>query len=244
MANKKKNATQKKKATMQTRAVGDYANAGGKAVVSRRAGPVMRNIPLGGVCVSNTEQFFGQSITLPANFTKVVTAINPCDTNFPWLRGVARNYAKYRWKRLILSWVPFVGTTTQGYVSVASAYDSEDAITALNAVGGVPSSSQPEYTIGPIYSGNAIRSHESDVSSANWTGIEFDVKRIHDAVKWFYTDATLTFTANAGNEARLNQCVGAYGIFQYDTPAPVVAGSWYMSYDIELIQPVAQAINP
>jgi hypothetical protein len=123
-------------------------------------------------------------------------------------------------------------------------YDSEDAITALNAVGGVPASSQPEYTIGPLYSGNAIRSHEGDVSSANWTGIEFDTKRIHDTQKWFYTDATLTFTANAGNEARLNQCIGAYVVLQYFSNVAQTGGSWYVSYEIELIQPVSTLINP
>jgi len=201
-----------------------------------------------GVRIRNTEQFLGQGLTITNGSTKGLLTVNPAGpAEFPWLSRLAQNYSKYRFRKLVISYVPYVGTTTNGFVGIGSFYDSEDAI-KFNVDPGIPPlSSQPEYTIGPLYAGNAIRSHDADVSSSNWLGIEFDCRKMSDNFsKWFYMDPFSSVTLGTGNEARLNQTVACYVGLQWNlsgAAAPTLVGSLYVTYDIELIQPTTNTVQ-
>lgn len=66
----------------------------------------------------------------PTNNTYSVTsfACNPgMPAVFPWLSGVARNWEKYKFHKLIFHYVPRCSTSTAGSVMMAFDYDSADA---------------------------------------------------------------------------------------------------------------------
>jgi hypothetical protein len=248
MAKSKNRANSKAKTKdrkMVTHTLGQYANAGGRITVVRTKSPTVLSTD-GGVRVCNTELLLGTSISLNTGFTKGLVTLNPASqgvpTPFPWLRNIAASYSKYRFRKLIISWVPYVGTTVNGFVQIASVYDAEDALNLVTTPGEQPISSQPEYAVGPLYAGNSIRTtDEGGVSSSNWLGVEFNCRKMTDNfTKWFYVDPALTLTNAPGDTARLNQCVGSYVVFQYvnGTPATINgAGAFYVSYDIEFTQP-------
>lgn len=245
MAKTKKQSA--KKASMTTRDTGGYTLSSTRPIVARKTPPTV--VPFqDGVRVCNTEQFLGDGLTLSNGTVKGLLTMNPADpTGFPWLHRIAQNYSKFRFRKLSMSYVPYVGTGTTGYIAMGSFYESEDAI-KYNAVGTLPNlSSQPEFTVGPLYAGNAISSHDAAVNSANWLGIEFDCKRMSDNfTKWFYVDPASSVSLGTGNEARLNQTVPCYTGLQWNlsgATGSVLVGSIYVTYEVEFIQPTSNTVQ-
>lgn len=245
-ANSKAKPKARKMQAFTSSNTGAYTLASNRPVI-RRSSPPLLTPYQDGVRVRNTEQLLGAALTLTPGNTKGLVGMSPADAGaFPWLSRVVTNYAKYRFRKLILSYVPYVGTTQSGFVSAGSIYDAEDALKYFAGTTQFPLSSQPEYTIGPLYAGNSIRSHDDDVSSSNWLGIEFNCRRMSDNwTKWFYVDPSSTPALGEGNEARLNQTQPAYAAFAYSNGSAgnVVVGAWYATYEIEMIQPTSATIQ-
>jgi hypothetical protein len=237
----------KTKTPVKVKSTGNYANPSNRPVVARNRAPVMSYVP-DGVIVSNTEQLTGSVINADGTGTlqKNTYFLTPASTvEFPWLSRIARNYSKYRWKKLCVSYVPFAPTTFQGYYSMASAYDAEDALRFRTAPGGFAISNQPQFSIGPLYAGGAISSNEDHLGQGNWHGIEFDLS--HNAHQWKLIDPGVPLTLNSGDEARLNQACGTYALVQYQGPdnggQPVTVGALYVTYEIEFTQPAVPELN-
>lgn len=228
---------------LTTKPTGNYANSGSKVVLKRAKAPVMNYTP-GGVVVSNTEQLTGSVINSDGSgiVEKSTFFLTPASvTEFPWLSRIARNYSKYRWRKLCVSYIPFAPTTSDGYFSMASAYDAEDALRFRNTAGGFAISNQPQFSIGPVYSGGAMHSSEGDVGSANWHGLEFDLK--HNATNWKLVDPGVPLSLDSGDEARLNQACGTYLLTQRQSLTAGTIGALYVTYEIEFTQPAVPELN-
>lgn len=246
MARKKNKQAKGKKggnAVMSTRRVGAYANVANQAVVTRTRAP--RMIPReNGVIVCNTEKFRGVGATLAAGASlKEVWGINPASGEiFPWLSTIARAYSKYRWKSLSMYWTPHVGTNVSGLVSLASTYDAEDAFGYAQGPANVlvNTSTQSEYCEAPPYAGGSLNvAGAHNDNTTNFVGIHFDVARMHESLKWFIIDPSFDVISGQGDYARVNQCEACQVVIQYRNGAAtqLELGSWYMSYEIELLHP-------
>lgn len=236
----------KSKTSVRVKPTGNYANPSSKPVVSRNRSPMMAYVP-DGVVVSNTEQLTGSIVEFSGtgNLQKATYFLSPASlVEFPWLSRIARNYSKYKWRKLCVSYVPFAPTTQQGYYSMASAYDAEDALRFRAAAGGFAISNQPQFSIGPVYAGGSISSNENQVGSDNWHGIEFDLK--HNATEWKLIDPGVPLSLDSGDEARLNQACGTYMLAQYAGPNTGEAtsiGALYVTYEVEFTQPAVPELN-
>jgi hypothetical protein len=254
MANNKKTGKGKKakSQTMVARPIGGQANPANQQLI-RRAGAPKITYRENGVIVQNTEKFRGVASDVGGS-TKIqeVWCMNPASFDvFPWLANLTRGYSRYRFRKLHLSWAPHVGTTVSGVVAAASAYDAEDAVAyAVNFGGGGTSltntSSQAEFCEGPPYAGGSLSSSVSSVSGINHLGIAFDTSRMNDAQKWFIVDpAWAQIVGSTTDYARINQTVPCFALLQYrnGTTVELELGSWYVSYEIELVHPTNPAIT-
>jgi hypothetical protein len=106
----------------KTRAVQQPA---AKSVVVKRAAPVFRSLPDGGIVVRFKEYVgsFGEYAAWDTDRLR----INPGDPKtFPWLSSVASAYDRYTFSRVRLDMEPRVGTDTSGQVVVCFDVDAED----------------------------------------------------------------------------------------------------------------------
>jgi hypothetical protein len=61
------------------------------------------------------------SAAFAANYYMLIPA------TFPWLRGVAQNFSRYRWKKLEFSFITSSPTSQSGHVAMGALYDWNDA---------------------------------------------------------------------------------------------------------------------
>lgn len=236
---KKNNNMKKKGRNVSTAATGGYANPATRPRLTRSRGPVMTNTE-NGVIISNTERLSNSAIqTGGTGLLRQAFPLNPASSNlFPWLVRIAQSYSMYRWKSLRVYYVPIVPTTQGGYVEAAAYYDYED-VTNWVANGPDNLSFNGQWTSGPLYAGGALNTSTDKVDDCNALYIDIDVTRMHSRVPWFVIDPT-TATSELSNNA-----IGAWAAFLAYQPAAanILAGIPYVSYEIELIHPVATSVQ-
>jgi hypothetical protein len=69
---------------------------------------------------------------------------------------------------------------------------------------------------------------------------------MNDAQKWFIVDpAWAQIVGSTTDYARINQTVPCFALLQYrnGTTVELELGSWYVSYEIELVHPTNPAIT-
>jgi len=152
--------------------------------------------------------------------------LNPTDANyFPWLKGIANNYAKYRWHKLQVRYVSTSPTTQTGEVRMGALYDHQELV-QWNLLTSTPASTaivnMSSNIVCPAYG----------TTTAGGLGIAWDTAQIHARVPWLLTTGNGTIT-----EATDNQRVGAYlaamFFFQFANSS---YGHLMVDYDVEFTQ--------
>lgn len=70
---------------------------------------------------------FVRDIYAPQDATNQIFSINPgIKTSFPWLANIANNFETYRFTKLWFEYIPNVGTSTDGAITIAPDYDAAD----------------------------------------------------------------------------------------------------------------------
>lgn len=239
MAKSKKRADMKRKGkVLVPKAVGNYANPGGKRV------NMGSNIPrlLGtekGLRVSNTE--FLSSVIVAVGGTSGYARVAISPAKFGWAANIAKNYSRYRVHSVSLSYLPTVPTTQGGSVDMGVFYDVEDAINWF-ALGGPDSLfACGNYATGPPYAGGCLTTGEGRPSDSSWFGVAVDCDKGHRTYPWLLVDpAPLSGNLNAAELASVG--------LRWTVPTAVAGndlfmGRLFISYDIEFIDPVANTNN-
>jgi len=244
--------------------LGSTSNTGGISVVYRNRPPRVTSTASGCI-VSNTERM---SLTDPIQVFRDTTApsvgvrrqfdLNPGrSSNFPWLSQIARNYSKFRFLELSVSYVTLSPVTIGGQLEMGILYDSENALKFVT--GTFPTYTYPanlsscgEYLSAPLYAGTKIgdvRSKRPRGAEGEMLVLDCDCTRMHATQPWYVVDPSAPFSSADGPLARLNQTTPAYlnvstfaGAGIPDNTATVV-GTVYVSYRIEFIDPTVASLQ-
>jgi len=200
-----------------------------------RRGPQMRYTS-NGLIVSNTEYL--QTI----NSSTSTAAPNWGSLNpiyFPWLGGVANSFNHYRYKKLIINYVSYAPTTQSGFFSMGALYDFSDyqyyySVPSAQTLNNVMASSAS--CMGPYYGSN-LRTVSSGIEVSD-ISLEFDIGRIHARTPY---NLVGNFGSNFGEN---NQVCSAY-FCAIGSPSNLggSCGAISVSYEIELLHPVASVLN-
>lgn len=229
----KKKMSQQKNGKMQSTYSPSSTNASRPVVTRQGNAPKIMNLQDGGTRVVNSELLINTGTLLGASGMAVRLArpFNPCDNlSWPWLAGVAINYAQYRVNSVELTWVPSCPVTAIGELQMGVMYDYLDTVTYVNDLYATTQlSNLSEFCYGAAYQGGCITQDFKKVSS-NWMGVKADVKRIHAARNRFYCTRSGLY-----DPAYENQVDACHFLFRSYTPAgttQVATGQLLISYDV------------
>jgi hypothetical protein len=178
-------------------------------------------------------------------------------TSYPWLSGIAKQYAKFRWKYLRYIYVPNCSTTTAGSTFYMFSYDYLDAGPAnLAQVAQSENSS-----IGNAWFGGSISpemAFSPQLSSREAIFVDYDPKKSPN--NWYYVRTTqggvspssggliggvippgLTFTPGSYPDPEARPATIYYGADGVAGTGGI--GNLFVSYVVEFAEPVAAAIN-
>jgi len=164
-------------------------------------------------------------------------SINPgIASTFPWLSSIALNYSKYKFKTLRFLYVPNVPTSIGGSAYIYLSYDSKDTAPASLANVAVADSS----SIGPAWVGggiNAEKAFRPDLGIDECIFVDADVKSFTQPYYYVRTQAGLDtdsvpLVLYFGSDSALNGSANYGG-----------TGTVYVSYTVELFEPVLAALN-
>lgn len=147
---------------------------------------------------------------VPGNTTDEfrVTVIQPgLKESFPWLSGIARNYDRYRFRKLTYKYVPVVGTSTNGRVAIGFDPDVLDPIPVLSS----DFYSLPKYKSGPVW-----EEHTLEIPMRNAT-LFTRIATVADSDQKTYDFGSLFIYINASDTA--------------------LKGDLFVEYEIELLDP-------
>lgn len=150
---------------------------------------------------------------------------------FPWLRGVASSYSKYRWKRLRVFYITAVSTTSEGRVAMGYTYDQSDDLTpGMTAI-----ISMNRSTFGPVWSGQGGFDTANPFMSRPET-IHSDLDSSKAEKAWYpYISAEKFEPLTPTQKQQYTPAILNYGVDKGTVQKTV--GSFYVSYEIELIEP-------
>lgn len=196
----------------------------------------MRSGPSGGMIVSNTEELSSVVTSATALAYSVKTApLIP--GNMLWLGGVSRSFSKFRWIKLRLFYLPVVGTTTAGRIAMSLLYDGTDlAPASMSAI-----IAGNRATFGPLWAGQSgFDSTNPFANHSDMIHLDLDCSKLSKRYYPFTTgesynaldlpDRTIYSPADV--------VVGTEGAATSQT-----VGSLYVSYEIELLEPVTYSVN-
>nr|QUE49159.1 MAG: putative coat protein [Hubei sclerotinia RNA virus 1-WX] len=208
-----------------------------RAYVGSMPGPRMRATNGGGMMVCNTES--GPDVASSSTSLGFNTATVPLiPTNFTWLRGVALSFSKYRWNRLRLFYLPAVGSSTAGRVASSLIYDGAD-LTPANLAAIIAGNRS---TFGPVWAGQSgFDSSNPFANHSDMIHLDLDCSKLD---KKYYPTTTLSNYNGLSSSDKNIYCpasllVGADAI----VATAAVVGSFYITYEIEFVEPVASPIN-
>jgi len=162
MANNNKKMSVKKQVVPQKKS-GRMTNPSGQTIVGSVNRPRFQSVNGSDLRITNTELLFPMTTLASPNtsFSQNIP-LNPASSNqFGWLAPIAKNFNKYRFENLVISYVSRVATTRDGAVGLGVFYDYEssqswkvgsssvsDALTRLSYCS--------EFNTCPIYAGGNI----------------------------------------------------------------------------------------
>ncbi len=217
------------------------APIGGSVVVRRRNPPRIQSRPTGTI-VCNTEQFTNVQIQAAGAFSSNRAFFAPW--NYTWLNGIAQNYSKFRWVKLRYIYVPNCPTTTAGQMVLSLGFSTSDG-----AVTSMQQAQQAFHSItSPPWAGyeGAICLSEPDKAAPSGAIITtVDVNRFGTGSGLTYYKYTTQATWNTFSTSEREAY--APGYINISTSGSNVAlleiGNLFIQYEIELIEPIANAIN-
>lgn len=188
--------------------------------------------------VSNTEEFSTVAgPSTPGAFAVGVFPLIPSQLN--WLGGLASSFSKFRWNRLRLFYLPAVGTSASGRVASSLIYDGADLLPTKMAalIAGYRA------TFGPVWAGQSgFDSSNPFAVHSDMVHLDLDCSKLAKRYYPYTTNANYVGLSasdkNIYSPAEL--LVGSEGI---TTGTSVNVGSFYVSYEIELLEPVAPVLN-
>ncbi len=193
------------------------------------------------VCIRNVESLTGINTT--AAFTTII--VNCLPHSFPFLNGLAVNYSKYRWKSLKFVYIPGCSLSTPGTVSLMNQYDVPDLTPTSSAQMSVSNG----FVTTPVWGGVPGCSVLSNTNSHPPGAVisHFDVTRLDKDWYPYITGpdfVALLAVAVTGPVAGNYYSPGNLIIATEGGPAvPVVAGTLFGVYEIELIEPITSSLN-
>lgn len=150
--------------------------------------------------------------------------------SMPYLTGVAANFGKWRWTKLVLYYVPSCPTSADGEMAFATIFDRQDAPSATfvqvaSMTGGVTT---PPWGGGPFAGPGAVR-------------VVVDCSRF-DKPRYSYM-TTANFNALTASDQN-NYCpVTLARATQGNTAGGAVMGRVWADYSIELLDPIVAGLN-
>lgn len=179
--------------------------------------------------ISHCEPFIAVNMTAAGALAYATSPIIPASFNY--LTGIANNFGKWTWKRLVLHYVPSCPTTADGEVALGTYYDRQDAVAATfvqvtQMQGGV---STPPWGGGPFTGSGAVR-------------VDIDCSRF-DKPRYSFIGTT-PFNALTTSDQN-NYCpVSMARATQGNTAGGAIMGRVWAEYTVELIDPIPSGINP
>lgn len=214
------------------------APAAGSAIVNR--GRNMPRMTTNGdsVIVQNTEvlRAFNTSAAF-ALTTHPLIASNPT-----WLRGVALNFSRYRWRRLRLIYVPACPTSTTGQIAMGLSYDASDpAASGIDQIQAMYHSVSGPFWAGFEGTGLLGGAQRSVASLPGAMAIEVDCDRIGQTY-WRVLPIT-GYDSLGGSDKDVFLPVQLF-VGRTGGPAiDVTAGNLFVQYEVELIEPIPTLLN-
>jgi hypothetical protein len=188
---------------------------------------ISRNIAMDGITLSHSEPFGSLSMIAGGALGYFGTPMLPW--NFPYLTGLAANFAKYKWLKLRVYYVPSCPTTTQGECAIGSYFDQQDAIAATfiqvaQMKGGI---SFPPWGGGAEYGKDAVC-------------LEYDVQNFEKPFWKYISQAAWTaLTVSDRNQyTPANLAVATQG-----STLATFAGRLWCDYTVRLVDPIPAGIN-
>lgn len=161
-----------------------------------------------------------------------------------WLRGVASSWSKYAWLSVRYTYLPACPSDTAGTVHLGFQYDMADTVpVSVNQL-----SNLRGYVSGQVWSGssglcfiNGTRC--TDTSSAISTTL--DVSKL--GKKWYPYKTSSDYTTAVGVDVNIaTPLVPArlvIAMLDGSSSTAVNAGRLYVTYTLQLIEPIASALN-
>lgn len=185
--------------------------------------------------ITNTEII--SSVSTILNTASYTTIFPVAPTFFTWLGSVAQNYSKFKFTKFRVTYIPTVGTTVAGNVSMGFGYDMGDVF-PTNA-GGIGIN-----TGGAAGDIDTIVNFRPSIMLTAWEegSLEFPRERMKenrymDTVDWAAALVTsdAAFRRNWGSDGYL--LVSGFG------PASTTLGKVHIEYTIELYDPIRFGLN-
>nr|BBD74052.1 coat protein [Soybean yellow common mosaic virus] len=161
-----------------------------------------------------------------------------------WLRGVASNWSKYAWLSVRYTYLPACPSDTAGTIHMGFQYDMADTVpVSVNQL-----SNLRGYVSGQVWSGSSglcfINGTKClDTSSAISTTL--DVSKL--GKKWYPYKTSTDYTTAVGVDANIaTPLVPArlvIAMLDGTSTTAVNAGRLYVTYTIQLVEPIASALN-
>lgn len=184
----------------------------------------------------NTEAYANISLPATGSTTTLVPAILPA--SLPWLSATALSYSRYRFLRYRLWYLPSVGTNVSGRIAMSQSFDFNDTVpTTVSAI--IVGS---HASFGPVYGGNGSFNFNNPFGNSTLIKTDFDVSRGTGSKPFLPVTTVDKFNALSPSDKLLYSpgqiIIGTDGSA---SASAITCGSVYVSYEIELMDPVAVA---
>lgn len=181
-----------------------------------------------GLILTHCEPVFTTQLTALGVLSYQTVALIP--SVFPYLNGIASNFAKYSWLKMHIYYTPSCPTSTLGEQAMANFYDWQDAAAATFTQTATMKNgiTFPPWGGGEKYGKDAVT-------------IDVDVKDFDKPRYNYVTVATFNALTNSdkNNYAPVNIALASQG----STLAVPISGRIWIEYVIRLIDPIPSAIN-
>lgn len=185
--------------------------------------------------VHNTEIISSVTTTLATSSYYTVFPVSP--TFFTWLGTVADNYSKFKFRKFRVTYVPSVGTTTNGNVAMGFGYDMGDVYPT--STGGLATNQPASAT-----ENDSVVSCRPSVMMSAWeeSSIEFPPDRMKenrfiDQGDWNFPSTTIA------SALQRNWGSDGYVLVNGIGPASTNLGKIHIEYIIELINPIRASLQ-
>lgn len=197
----------------------------------------MRSSASGGMIVCNTEELIqAKAPATTLEFTSSTVPLIPSRT--AWLSSVARSFSKFRWVKLRVFYLPAVGTATSGRLATSLVYDANDLAPSsmTQVIAGFRA------TFGPVWAGQSGFDSTNPFSNhSDMVHLDLDCSKLS---KRYYPYTTFeNYAAMSSTDKTVYAPAELLTALEGVVVGNSVVGSFYISYEIELVEPVAAGIN-